>query len=92
MDSNVKEGLAFTNPQGFEERVNLAGMCAVKLGIKFPALVDNIANTTEIAYTGWPDRLYVIDRDGRIAYKSDAGPYGFDPAGVRATLQRLLAY
>ena len=92
MDSNVKAGIVFTNPQGFEERVNLAGTCAVKLGIKFPALVDKIANTTEIAYTGWPDRLYVIDRDGRIAYKSDAGPYGFDPSGVRATLQRLLLH
>ena len=90
MDSNVKEGIVFTNPQGYEERVNLAGTCAVKLGIKFPALVDDISNATELAYTGWPDRLYVVDREGRIAYKSDAGPYGFNPAGVRETLQRLL--
>jgi type I thyroxine 5'-deiodinase len=90
MDSNVKEGIVFTNPQGYEERVNLAGTCAVKLGIKFPALVDDISNATELAYTGWPDRPYVVDREGRIAYKSDAGPYGFNPGGVRETLQRLL--
>jgi hypothetical protein len=62
----------------------------VKLGIKFPALIDEISNPTEVAYTGWPDRLYVIDREGRIAYKSDAGPYGFKPLKVAETLQRLL--
>ena len=45
MDSNVKEGLVFTNPKGFEERVNLAGMCAVKLGIKFPALVSTVTSS-----------------------------------------------
>jgi iodothyronine deiodinase-like protein len=47
------------------------------LGIEFPALVDGIENSTETAYTGWPDRLYVIDKDGRVAFKSDAGPFGF---------------
>jgi type I thyroxine 5'-deiodinase len=47
------------------------------LGIEFPALVDRIENSTEIAYTGWPDRLYVIDKDGRVAFKSAAGPFGF---------------
>jgi hypothetical protein len=32
----------------------------------------------------------VIDRDGRIAHKSAAGPFGFKPAAVQATLERLL--
>ncbi len=89
-ESNVKEGVVFTNPKGYTERVNLAGTCAVKLGIEIPALVDDMQNSTEVAYTGWPDRLYVIDRDGRIAHKSDAGPYGFKPEGVRETLKQLL--
>ena len=69
----------------------MAGMCTVKLGLHLPALVDKMGNPTEQAYTGWPDRLYVIDRDGRIAHKSDAGPYGFKPAKVRETLQNILS-
>ena len=81
--------MVFKNPQGYEERVNVAGMCTVKLGLHLPALVDKMGNPTEQAYTGWPDRLYVIDRDGKIAHKSDAGPYGFKPAKVRETLQKL---
>jgi type I thyroxine 5'-deiodinase len=90
LESNVKEGVVFASPKGYEERVNLAGTCAVKLGLEIPALVDDIQNSTEVTYTGWPDRLYVIDREGRIAHKSDAGPYGFEPEGVRKTLRRLL--
>ncbi len=81
--------MVYTSPQGYEERVNLAGTCAVNLGIEFPALVDDIGNSTEVAYTGWPDRLYVIDTDGRIAHKSAAGPFGFKPEEVRQTLERL---
>ena len=65
-------------------------MCVRNLGIELPALVDEPDNRIERAYTGWPDRLYVVDRDGRIAYKSAAGPFGFKPAEVAAALARLL--
>lgn len=60
-----------------------------KLGIKLPAIVDGPDNAVERAYTGWPDRLYVIDRDGTIAHKSAAGPFGFKPAEMEADLKRL---
>jgi type I thyroxine 5'-deiodinase len=53
-------------------------------------VVDDFANSTELAYTGWPDRLYVIDAEGKIAYKSAPGPYGFEPGGVEETLTKLL--
>ena len=55
----------------------------------FPPLVDNIQDTTERAYTGWPDRLYVIDQSGRVAYKSKAGPFGFHPEEMAKVLQSL---
>jgi type I thyroxine 5'-deiodinase len=53
-------------------------------------LVDSIENTTEAAYTAWPDRLYVIDVDGRIAYKSDAGPFGFRTEQLSRALEQLV--
>jgi type I thyroxine 5'-deiodinase len=34
--------------------------------------------------------LYVIDSDGRIAYKSRPGPFGFKPADMEAALRALL--
>ena len=35
-------------------------------------------NSADIAFQGWPERLYVIDTKGRIAYQGGKGPYGFD--------------
>jgi type I thyroxine 5'-deiodinase len=87
---NLKDNVVFAKPASFEERSQLGQMCVVKLGINFPAVVDGFDNSTERAYTSWPDRLYVIDRDGRVAYKSRPGPFGFHPKGVEETLQRLL--
>jgi hypothetical protein len=55
----------------------VAGAYLRKLGIKFPALVDGFDNRVESAYTGWLDRLYLIDRGGRVLYKSGPGPFGF---------------
>jgi hypothetical protein len=61
------------------------------LNIRIPALLDDFQNSVESAYTGWPDRLYVIDRDGRIAYKSKPGPFGFKSSEVKAALERTLS-
>ena len=47
-------------------------------------------DATERAYTAWPERLYLIDRDGRIAYKSAPGPFGFKPAALEAALTQLV--
>jgi len=58
----------------------------VKLGIEMPAIVDNFDDSTDKAYSGWPDRLYVIDREGKIAYKSAPGPFGFKPADMERAL------
>jgi hypothetical protein len=60
------------------------------LGIEMPAVVDAFDNPTDAAYSGWPDRLYVIARDGHIAYKSDPGPFGFKPADMERALLDVL--
>lgn len=62
-----------------------------RLGIKLPAVVDRFDDAVEHAYSGWPDRLYVIGRDGRIAYKSRPGPFGFKPDEMEAALRSQLA-
>jgi hypothetical protein len=89
-ESNVKEKISVASAKSLEERCAVADTCLTKLSIEIPAVIDDLNNTTENAYTAWPDRLYVIDRDGRVAYKSAPGPYGFKPAEVAATLKRLV--
>lgn len=90
LDDNVKDDVLVATTITKDDRLNAAGMCVRNLGIELPALVDEPDNRVERDYTGWPDRLYVVDRDGRIAYKSAAGPFGFKPAAVQETLTRLL--
>jgi len=88
-DDNLQDDVLVKSTTTEEERAEIAGICLAKLSIELPALVDDPDNRVERAYTAWPDRLYVIDRDGRIAYKSAAGPFGFKPAAVEEALKRL---
>ena len=87
--SNVKDKIVFASPRDYEERSQVAGSCVRKLGIKFPAVIDGFDNGTESAYTGWPDRIYLIDRNNRVAYKSKPGPFGFKPDDLEKALKKI---
>lgn len=89
MQSNIRDQVVFTSPKNEEERTFIAGACVRKLGIKLPAVLDEFGNSTEQAYTGWPDRIYLIGSNGKIAYKSKPGPFGFKPDQLAAALSRV---
>jgi type I thyroxine 5'-deiodinase len=74
----VKDKVLFETPESFEERAEIGKTCVKDLKIDLPMVVDEIDNRTERAYTAWPDRLYVIDAEGRVTYKSAPGPFGFE--------------
>jgi type I thyroxine 5'-deiodinase len=90
MQSNIKDKVVFASPTSEEERGLVAGSCVRKLGIKFPAVLDEFGNSTEQAYTGWPDRLYLIDATGRVTYKSKPGPFGFKSDELQAAIRKLV--
>jgi hypothetical protein len=89
MQSNIKDKVVFASPKNQDERGLVAGSCVRKLGIKFPAVLDEFGNSTERDYTGWPDRIYVIDTGGRITYKSKPGPFGFKSDELASALAKL---
>ena len=90
MQSNVRDNVLFRSPRDEEERASVAGTCVRRLGIKFPAVVDSFDNQVENAYTGWPDRLYLIGSNGRVLYKSKPGPFGFHPDDLAAAMQKAV--
>ena len=90
MQSNVKDNVVFASPRNEDERASVAGSCVRKLGIEIPAVLDEFGNSTEQAYTAWPDRIYLIDSNGRVAYKSRPGPFGFKSSELKAALERTL--
>ncbi len=90
-EDNQKDKISVASPKTLAERCAVEGTCAAKLALRIPAVIDDLANSTEEAYTAWPDRLYVIDLDGRVAYKSKPGPFGFKPAAMEEVLKRVLS-
>lgn len=87
MQSNVKDGVLFSSPRDEGERAGVASACVRKLGIHFPALLDGFDNRVEAAYTGWPDRLYLIAQGGRVLFKSKPGPFGFHAGELAAAMR-----
>src|SRR5262249_33611983 len=69
-----------TDPKTIEERQKVAKEFAASLKLTPPILVDPMDDPMEKAYAGWPDRLYVIDQEGKIGLKGGPGP-GWLPAG-----------
>jgi type I thyroxine 5'-deiodinase len=90
VDSNRRDNVLFASPRTTDDREEVAETCVVKLAVKLPALVDGIDNRTERAYTGWPDRLYVVGTDGLIKFKSAPGPFGFSTKDLEQKLNEML--
>jgi len=67
----------FEQPKTYEQRVEVARTCQGKLGFDMPFVVDTIDDAVGGTNSGMPSRLYVVDRAGKIAYKSGRGPFGF---------------
>ncbi len=90
MESNDRVGAVTAQPKSYEERVEVAQKCGRVLSLGFPMLVDTIDDAVGARYSGMPGRLYVLDRDGKVAYKSGRGPYLFKPAEMEQSLVLLL--
>lgn len=91
MESNDRAGIVLRQPRTFDERTGVAATCATTLSLTFPVLVDSIQNDVERAYAAFPDRLYLIDRDGKVAYKGGRGPFGYRPRELEQAMALLLA-
>lgn len=55
-----------------------------------PAIVDDMKDTANRAYGAQPDRLYLISKDGKIAYGGAKGPSGFKPDELERAIKKEL--
>jgi hypothetical protein len=90
MDSNDRVGVSLSQPRTYDERVAVAQTCGRSLGLGIPMLVDTIDDAVGAQYSGMPSRLYLIDHERKVAYKSGRGPFGFKPAELEHSLVLLL--
>ena len=90
-DSNWSDPrLGLRDPRDLKERNTVAGKCMSDLKMSLPMVVDDMADTVNMRYRAWPERIYVINEDGVIAYKSGIGPWGFKPGEAMRVVRRLL--
>ena len=75
---NLNENVVFSQPETKDERAEIAAACMLRYAFSFPMLLDGMDNDAEEKYVSWPDRLYLIDRNGKVAFKSGLGPLYFD--------------
>jgi hypothetical protein len=82
----MQKPTGINDPRTIEERRVVAGMCegAMKYGIV--TYVDEMDDRVMTAYAAWPERLYLIDANGNIAYAGAKGPGGFDPGGLKKAI------
>jgi len=53
-----------------EQKLEVARDCRQQDGIANPMLVDDLAGTVHRCYGSMPNMIYIIDKNGRIAYKA----------------------
>lgn len=78
-------------PKDINERAILATKCVSELKLSMPVLLDSMDGVAEKAYRGRPDRICIVDLDGKVAYYSARGPWGFKPKEAEEALKKLLA-
>ena len=80
------------DPKTIEERSELAQVCLSTLALDpIPAVVDTLDDAASRAYEAWPDRLYLIGKDGKVAYRGGPGPDGFDVGELEGAIVSELA-
>jgi hypothetical protein len=91
LETNRRADIRIADPATDEERTGVAEQCVLRLHIDLPVLVDRADNAVASAYGGWPDRLYLVGRDGRIAFQGNDGPFGFKPPELEKAIRAELA-
>jgi len=90
LDANVADEVVYAEPTTWSQRQGIAQASCQRLALSMPVVVDTMDNTVDEKYGGWPERIFVVDRDGRIAYAGKQGPWGFKPKEAEKALKRLL--
>ncbi len=87
---NLEDGVIHQAPTTLDERADLAEVCVLGLDMKMPMLLDTMSDVVDGLYNALPERLYVIDADGRVVFKTVAGSPGFDPEAWAAAIEAHL--
>ena len=86
MKSNLKDDVCYAQPKTLQQRVTIANDFVKRFKFTLPFGIDDMSNAANDAYAAWPERIYIIDESGRIAYRGGIGPFNYKPEEAREWL------
>jgi type I thyroxine 5'-deiodinase len=88
MKSNLKDkdDVCYAQPKTLEQRVMIANDFIKRFKFPLPFGIDDMSNGADNAYSAWPERVYIIDESGHIAYRGGMGPFNYKPEEAREWL------
>lgn len=79
MKSNLKDDVCYAQPKTLQQRVAIANDFIKRFHYPLPFGIDDMNNAATNAYAAWPERIYIVDEHGRIAYAGGLGPFNYRP-------------
>jgi len=87
---NAREGIDLPAARSLDEKQEHAALCLRKLELPFAVVVDGMDSAAERAYQAWPSRLYLVNRDGRVAYQTRLGELDFHAGQLERAIREML--
>ena len=87
LGENETKGVCYMQPTTLEQRIVIANDFVARFDYQMSLVVDSMENLVNESYAAWPERLYVVDEAGKVAYKGGVGPFGFKPEELEAWLE-----
>jgi thiol-disulfide isomerase/thioredoxin len=87
---NESAKIEITQPTTLEARLAVANQLCERVDLAFPLLIDQMDDQVGHAYSGMPNRLYLIDPEGEVVYKSGRGPRGYKSGELAQSIELFL--
>jgi tetratricopeptide (TPR) repeat protein len=87
---NQREGIDLAGPRTLAEKQDHASLCVRKLSLPFAIEVDGMDAAAERAYQAWPSRLYLVGRDGKVAWQTRLGELDFHADRLESAIREIL--
>ncbi len=81
------DGVGIAQAANETERAEAAQHLCSRMQLEMPALIDNMQNSTSLAYGALPGRFYLIDCEGRVAYQGRHGHEGLSAAELESAIE-----
>ena len=72
---NLQDQVVYEQPLTLSERATIASDWINSHNVEMPVALDDMDNSVDKLYAGSPERLYLIDSNGVIKFRSAEGPF-----------------